>query len=366
MEGSVHEGTSADGVIDRACKGDSTAWGSLVARHLGVVHAICRAFGLDSLAAGEVNQAVWLRLAEHLPRIRTPRAVGPWIAATTRSECLQPIRAPQRSGWVAGGLSVRLDDGADPGLMADSVTVGRCFARMGATCQRLLRLASVQPPPGADLIAAALDLPTADVPGTCRSCWRRLEHLMRSAGGQGGSSGASGAPRPPDQVIASSDPVPRSWWNAAEAAFGWLCIDAVTADVVYDSLEALSYWRPATRYGAVVRHDGARKDRTHRGTRRLLRFSAGLQHVDVTVNITADTRDYAEVLLTGRVDPMGSGRPSSGDELGIVARWPGGSAPAAVGPDGEFRLSPLPLAPLSVEVGARAPTPAVKTGWIFP
>lgn len=355
MEGSVHEGAGADDVIEEACKGDSTAWRSLVARHLGAVHAICRAFGLDSTAAGEVNQAVWLRLAEQLPRIRTPDAVGAWIAATTRSECLQPIRVQQRSGWVAAGLSVRLDDGADPRLIAGSVTVGRCFARLGATCQRLLRLAAVQPSPSDDLIGAALDLPTKEVAGACQGCWRRLERLMRSDGAHAGSSEPS---RPSEQVIATSDPVPRSWWNAAEAAFGWLCIDAVTADVVYDSVEVA--------YDALVLHNSTRKDWARRGGRRLLRFSAGLQQVDLVVDITAGTRDYAEVLLTGRVDPVGAAPLASADEPGIVARWPGGSAPAAVGPDGEFRLRPLPLAPLSVEVGAREPTPAVKTGWIFP
>lgn len=355
MEGSVHEGADVDDVIGKARKGDSTAWGGLVAQHVGGVHAICRAFGLDSAAAGEVNQAVWLRLAEHLPRIRTPGAVGPWIAAITRSECLQPIRAPQRSGWVAGGLSVRLDDGADPSLIADSVTVGRCFARLGATCQRLLRLSSVQPSPSDDLIAAALDLPTGDVAAACRSCWRRLEHLVMSDSGHGGSSQAV---RSLDQVIASSDPVPRTWLDAAEAAFSWICIDAVTADVVYDSVEVA--------YDAMVLHRGVWGDQARPGARRLLRFSAGLQQVDLTVDITAGTRSYAEVLLTGRVDPVGSGAPASAGEPGIVARWPGGSAPAVVGPDGEFRLRPLPLAPLSVEVGARAPTPAVKTGWIFP
>lgn len=337
-----------DSAIERARAGDEKAWGELVSDHLGTVYAICRALGLDGNTAGEVNQAVWLRLVEHLPRIRTPTAVGAWIAATTRRECLHPSRAAQRSGWITGGLSVRLDDGADPIQIVDGVTLSRSFARVGATCQRLLRLLAVQPSPSDDVIGTALDMPVEDVPAACRTCRARLERVVWSDATDGRRHDLS---QTFEQVIASCDPVPAPWWEAAEAAFGWLCIDAVTADVVYDSMVT----------------KGSREDGyVPRGARRCLRFSAGPRQVDVVIDVTTGRREDPGVLLTGRVAPTLPDHVGSAGEPGIVARWPGGSAPAPLGPDGKFLLRGLPLAPLSVEVGARGPvTSALKTGWIF-
>ena len=80
-------------LVSRAREGDEAAWDDLVERYVGMVHAICRGHHLASDDAADVNQVVWLRLVEHLDRIRTPDAVGGWIAATTRNECLRVLRA---------------------------------------------------------------------------------------------------------------------------------------------------------------------------------------------------------------------------------------------------------------------------------
>src|SRR5262245_62231501 len=92
----VDEGALAD-LVTRARDGDERAWADLVQRYLGMVHAICRGYRLSGADAAGVNQVVWLRLVEHLGRIRTPEAVGGWIAATARNECLRVLRAPDRS-----------------------------------------------------------------------------------------------------------------------------------------------------------------------------------------------------------------------------------------------------------------------------
>lgn len=172
-------GAVADLVV-RAQEGDEAAWGDLVDHHLGLVHAICRGHQLSAADAADVNQVVWLRLVEHLGRIRTPEAVGGWIAATARNECLRVLRSPDRSLAVdeQGGLDGP-DTGIDAGLLVyerDRALLG-AFARLDHRCQRVLRLLMAEPRPGDDEIAAALDMPVGAVRSAQSRC---LDELRRS------------------------------------------------------------------------------------------------------------------------------------------------------------------------------------------
>ncbi len=167
-------------LVTRAREGDERAWADLVQRYLGMVHAICRGYRLSGADAAGVNQVVWLRLVEHLGRIRTPEAVGGWIAATARNECLRVLRSPDRSLAVdeQGGLDGP-DTGIDAGLLVyerDRALLG-AFARLDHRCQRVLRLLMAEPRPGDDEIAAALDMPVGAVRSAQSRC---LDELRRS------------------------------------------------------------------------------------------------------------------------------------------------------------------------------------------
>ena len=167
-------------LVTRAREGDERAWADLVQRYLGMVHAICRGYRLSGDDAAGVNQVVWLRLVEHLGRIRTPEAVGGWIAATARNECLRVLRSPDRSLAVdeQGGLDGP-DTGIDAGLLVyerDRALLG-AFARLDHRCQRVLRLLMAEPRPGDDEIAAALDMPVGAVRSAQSRC---LDELRRS------------------------------------------------------------------------------------------------------------------------------------------------------------------------------------------
>jgi len=175
----VDAGEVAD-LVTRAREGDERAWADLVQRYLGMVHAICRGYRLSGDDAAGVNQVVWLRLVEHLGRIRTPEAVGGWIAATARNECLRVLRSPDRSLAVdeQGGLDGP-DTGIDAGLLVyerDRALLG-AFARLDHRCQRVLRLLMAEPRPGDDEIAAALDMPVGAVRSAQSRC---LDELRRS------------------------------------------------------------------------------------------------------------------------------------------------------------------------------------------
>ncbi len=164
-----------------------TPGAALVDRYLGMVHAICRGHGLDGDRAAAVNEAVWLRLAEQLEHIRTPDAVGGWIAATTRNECVRALRAagrPAPDDPRAGPGVVAPVDAVDPGLLVyerDRVLLA-AFARLDERCQRLLRLLTADPRPSFVEIGAALDIPLGAIGPTRTRCLDELRRLLAEPG----------------------------------------------------------------------------------------------------------------------------------------------------------------------------------------
>ena len=72
--------------------GDQAAWNAIVERFRGLVWATARAHRLSHADAADVAQTTWLRLVEHLDRIRDAERLGGWLATTARNECLRCIR----------------------------------------------------------------------------------------------------------------------------------------------------------------------------------------------------------------------------------------------------------------------------------
>jgi DNA-directed RNA polymerase specialized sigma24 family protein len=190
----METGTVAD-LVRRAREGDRAAWGGLTRRYVGLVHAVCRCYRLGDRDAAAVNQVVWLRLAEHLPRIHSPEAVGGWIAAVARTECLRVLRV--RGRIVHTGDEIGPDPAAptsaapDPGQVSPTDDAGAhalltAYASLDAAGQRLLRVLVAEPRPGHDEISAALDLPVDEID---RARDRSLGQL-RGALGAGSGAGA--------------------------------------------------------------------------------------------------------------------------------------------------------------------------------
>lgn len=82
--------------LNAAAGGSQSAWNTLVNHFAGMVWSVIRAYGLSPASAAEVSQVTWLRLAQHLGRLRRPERVGDWLAQTARRECLGRIRRSRR------------------------------------------------------------------------------------------------------------------------------------------------------------------------------------------------------------------------------------------------------------------------------
>ena len=86
------------GLVKRASNGDQAAWDALVDRYTNLLWSVARGYRLERADAADVIQVAWLRLVEHLPRLRDPERVGAWLATTVRRECLQVIATRKRRG----------------------------------------------------------------------------------------------------------------------------------------------------------------------------------------------------------------------------------------------------------------------------
>ncbi|MEZ5408667.1 MAG: sigma-70 family RNA polymerase sigma factor [Acidimicrobiales bacterium] len=173
------------GLVEAARTGDAAAWRALVDGHTGLVWSIVRGFRFDDDTARDVYQTVWLRLAEHLDRIREPARLAGWLGQTTRNECVGVVR--QRSRIVlsdepeqvrVGGEPVELGAWAEPGSRLERdetrAAVAAAFERLGERCQELLRLLVSDPPVSYELISEALGIPVGSIGPTRARCLQTL------------------------------------------------------------------------------------------------------------------------------------------------------------------------------------------------
>jgi RNA polymerase sigma factor (sigma-70 family) len=167
------------GLVGRAAEGDEDAWNGLVERFSGLVWAIARGYRLDTADAADVSQTVWLRLVEHLGRLRDPSRVGAWIATATRRECLRVARVAGRYVLTDSEDDLEAepdDDAAGRRLLRQErdTVLWREFEHLSARCRALLRVLVADPTPSYEEVAAALDMPIGSIGPTRARCLEQL------------------------------------------------------------------------------------------------------------------------------------------------------------------------------------------------
>lgn len=183
------ESSVADLVL-AARAGDEAAWRSIVFRYLDLVWAVARAQGLDHCDAADVTQMTWLRLHEHLDRLRQPDRVAAWLATTAKRESLKLLRerrregaqvqmAPQRHDRAAAGAGVAAEMEAFAGdALAGEADrderLWRAFEELPVPCRTLLRALMAVPPPSYAELSVALGMPIGSIGPTRSRCLDRL------------------------------------------------------------------------------------------------------------------------------------------------------------------------------------------------
>jgi len=175
----VLEKTTAD-LLGAAGAGDSEAWNALVERYGRLVWSVARGFALSAADAADVSQTTWLRLVEHLGRLREPEALGGWLASTARHECLRVLR---KSGREVVGFDADIDIESGEPTPETVVLDGerdrllwQSLGEISQRCQVLLRALATMPAPSYQDVSAALGMPVGSIGPTRARC---LDHLKK-------------------------------------------------------------------------------------------------------------------------------------------------------------------------------------------
>ena len=167
-----------DAVVLAATAGDGTAWAALVERFAGRIRAVTQAHRLSQHDAEDVMQSTWLRLVEHIARVRAPRAVGAWISTTARRETLRAVEAAR---WQQPTEPELLDTEADEPVDADHLaeaerrsTVAAALEKLSARDAVLLGMLFADPAPSYAEISAALGMPIGSIGPTRQRSIARL------------------------------------------------------------------------------------------------------------------------------------------------------------------------------------------------
>jgi RNA polymerase sigma factor (sigma-70 family) len=179
VPGYTHAMDGAPGsLVRRAAAGDQAAWGPLVERYQSLVWSIARSYRLTGDDASDVVQTTWLRLVEHLDRIREPDAVGSWLATTARNECLAHIRRRGRQGVSLDVVPEVQDTGPSPGegilVRERDAELWGALHHISDRCRQLLRILAADPPPSYEEVGAALGMPVGSIGPTRARCLQKL------------------------------------------------------------------------------------------------------------------------------------------------------------------------------------------------
>jgi RNA polymerase sigma factor (sigma-70 family) len=172
------------GLVAAAAVGDGAAWETIVSRFAGLVWSVTRACGLDAADAADVSQTTWLRLAEHLRRLREPERVGAWLAVTARREALRTRHRGDRvvlDEWCGEGPDEAGD--LDAALLRDErdAHLWRSFSGLSEPCQALLRVLMSDPPPSYVEVGEALAMPVGSIGPRRQRCLQALRKRMDGA-----------------------------------------------------------------------------------------------------------------------------------------------------------------------------------------
>jgi RNA polymerase sigma factor (sigma-70 family) len=165
-------------LLEAASRGDQDAWNAIVDRFSGLVWATARAHRLSQADAADVAQTTWLRLVEHLDRIRDPDRLGGWLATTARNESLRVIRRGGREqpSDEADLFETPSEEELDRGLLAGerNAALRRAFAALSERCKELLRLLAADTEPSYDEVSAALGMPIGTIGPMRQRCLDKL------------------------------------------------------------------------------------------------------------------------------------------------------------------------------------------------
>ncbi|HZE65567.1 MAG TPA: sigma-70 family RNA polymerase sigma factor [Sporichthyaceae bacterium] len=176
-----------DRLVAAAARGEQAAWDALVDRYAALVWAVTRAHRLDRPDAADVVQTVWLRLLEHLDRLREPAALAGWLRTTTRHECLRVQRRREREvpdPFLAYDALSDATDSPELALLDNERDrqVWTALQQLSERCRTLLRVISADPDASYAQVSAAAGMPVGSIGPSRARCLEQLRRGLVASG----------------------------------------------------------------------------------------------------------------------------------------------------------------------------------------
>lgn len=168
-------------LLHRARSGDDRAWERLHDRFTPTLRGIARSYRLSPSDVDDVVQTTWLRLFDHIDRLRDPAAVPGWLTTTARRECLRLLQFPVREYLTADPDLGGHDESADPAseLLAAELraVLQRAVATLPKRHGQLMTLLVAQPTMDYEQLSRTLTMPIGSIgPIRARSMARLRRH----------------------------------------------------------------------------------------------------------------------------------------------------------------------------------------------
>lgn len=165
-----HETLEPAELLSAAILGDRDACKHLVLRYTELVQRVIHHYRLTHSDSEDVCQTVWMRLWQHLDRIREPRALPGWIMTTARNEALKVAMSNRRMDLVDPLDTYRLDDRNEDAELVDELlrternrALRNGLAELEPKHRELLLLLHAEPQVPYREISRRLGIPTGSI-----------------------------------------------------------------------------------------------------------------------------------------------------------------------------------------------------------
>lgn len=171
---------SVEALISAASRGEAAAWDEIVERYAVLVVSVCRRFRLTDADLYDVSQTVWLRLVEHLPTLREPRALPGWLVTTSKRECIRVVGESHHTVLIPEPEELSSECVAvDADLLAAErrSALREAFATLPPAWRELITLLVADPPLTYIEISDRLGIPVGSIGPTRARCIERIRSV---------------------------------------------------------------------------------------------------------------------------------------------------------------------------------------------
>lgn len=173
--------------------GDRSGFNDLVELLTPLLWHTVRSQGVDTVAAEDVVQTVWMRLLHSSPSIRDPQTVVKWlltaarreawrISKRSRTEVRRTAAAFTGEGDEPAAMPGRRPPGPEEAVVADE-TQRQLWEHVSALperCRELMRVIAFADRPDYAMIASALGMPVGSIGPTRGRCLAKLRQELAS------------------------------------------------------------------------------------------------------------------------------------------------------------------------------------------